>query len=85
MNNYKKQQDLMKLLEMMDDTMHEIKFTTTGQMKSILETQAGWFGMTVSEYVHRSLFAYMEIVAKMSGYDEEKEREHLKKKYPHND
>ena len=82
MNNYKKHKDLMNL---MDDSMHEITFTTTGQMRKILETQAGWFGMTLSEYVNRSIYAYMEIVARKAGYDEEKEIEHFKAKYPRND
>ena len=82
MNNYKNQKDLMDL---MDDCKEKIEFTTTGQMRKILETQASWFDMTLSEYVNRSLWAYMEMVAKMSAYDEQKELEHFKKKYPHND
>ena len=82
MNNYKKQKDLMHML---DDSMHEIKFKTTGQMRTILETQASWFDMTLSQYVHRSLHVYMEMIAEMSGYDAEKELEHFKKQYPHND
>ena len=82
MNNYKKQKALMDL---MDDSMHKIEFTTTGQMRKILETQANWFDMTLSEYVNRSLWAYMEIVAQMAGYNEDEEMKHWKEKYPHND
>ena len=54
-------------------------------MRTILKTQASWFDMTLSQYVDRSLHAYMEMIAEMSGYDAEKELEHFKNQYPNND
>ena len=72
-------------MNLLDDSMHEIKFKTTGQMRKILETQASWFNMTLSQYVNRSLHAYMEMIAEMAGYNEKEELEHFKKQYPHDD